>query len=174
VGEVPLSGDGRTGGRAQPAAAAPGETAGTGPLTPTHVPEERVEPGVPVPGHDELPLPDFDHMTLGSLRGRLRRLDLAALEQLRAYEQAHARRLPILTMLENRIAKIGEPGGDTPAAEATEASEVPDEPADGPPASEPPRSQVPPEPRGDLPAQDVPAQDGPPEGAPVDPAQPPG
>jgi hypothetical protein len=29
-----------------------------------------------VPSHDELPLPNYDHMTLGSLRGRLVRLSL--------------------------------------------------------------------------------------------------
>jgi hypothetical protein len=56
--------------------------------------------------HDDLPLPDFDHLTLGSLRGRLRRLSLAELVQLREYERAHGRRLPIVTMLDNRIAKL--------------------------------------------------------------------
>lgn len=56
--------------------------------------------------HDNLPLPDFDHLTLGSLRGRLRRLSLAELIQLRGYELAHANRLPIVSMLDNRIAKL--------------------------------------------------------------------
>jgi hypothetical protein len=57
--------------------------------------------------HDQLPLEDYDHLTLGSLRARLPRLDAVALVQLRDYERAHAHRLPVLTMLENRIAKIG-------------------------------------------------------------------
>jgi hypothetical protein len=56
--------------------------------------------------HDELPLPDFDHQTLPQLRGRLRTLDLAELVQLRDYEQAHAARLPVLTLLDNRIARL--------------------------------------------------------------------
>lgn len=56
--------------------------------------------------HDQLPLEDFDHLTLGSLRARLPRLDAVALVQLRDYERAHANRLPVLTMLENRIAKL--------------------------------------------------------------------
>jgi hypothetical protein len=56
--------------------------------------------------HDELPLEDYDHLTLGSLRARLPRLDPVALVQLRDYERAHAHRLPVLTMLENRIAKV--------------------------------------------------------------------
>lgn len=59
-----------------------------------------------VPEHDELALPDYDHMTLGSLRGRLRSLSLEHLTQLRAYEKAHADRLPVVTMLDNRIAKL--------------------------------------------------------------------
>ena len=57
-------------------------------------------------GHDELPLEDYDHLTLGSLRARLAKLDAVALVQLRDYERAHAHRIPVLTMLENRLAKV--------------------------------------------------------------------
>ena len=56
--------------------------------------------------HDELPLEDFDHLTLGSLRARLPKLDVVALSQLRDYERTHANRLNVLTMLDNRIAKL--------------------------------------------------------------------
>lgn len=56
--------------------------------------------------HDELPLPDYDHMTLGSLRGRMRAMSVEHLMQVRSYEKAHADRLPIVTMLDNRIAKL--------------------------------------------------------------------
>lgn len=65
-----------------------------------------VPDALPVPDRDDLPLADFDHMTLGSLRSRLSRLSLSDLLALRAYEQAHADRLPVVTMLENRIAKV--------------------------------------------------------------------
>jgi hypothetical protein len=58
------------------------------------------------PSADALPLPDYDHLTLGSLRGRMRSLDLEQLVTLRTYEKAHADRLPIVTMLDNRIAKL--------------------------------------------------------------------
>ena len=57
--------------------------------------------------HADLPLPGYDHLTLGSLRGRLRALDVVQLVQLRDYEKAHANRLPVVTMLDNRIAKLG-------------------------------------------------------------------
>ena len=55
----------------------------------------------------ELPIPDFDNITLGSLRARLRNLSLEQLVTLREWEQAHAHRLPVLTTLDNRIAKLG-------------------------------------------------------------------
>ena len=56
---------------------------------------------------DELPIPDFDNISLGSLRARLRNLSLEQLATLREWEQAHAHRLPVLTALDNRIAKLG-------------------------------------------------------------------
>src|SRR3954447_4040840 len=54
----------------------------------------------------DLPIPDFDNVSLGSLRGRLRSLSLEQLVVLREWEQAHARRLPVITLLDNRIAKV--------------------------------------------------------------------
>ncbi len=58
------------------------------------------------PTRDDLPIADFDGITVPSLRSRLRRLSVADLAVLREYEQAHAHRLPVLTMLDNRIAKL--------------------------------------------------------------------
>ena len=63
----------------------------------------------------DLPLADYDHMTLGSLRGRLRSLNVEQLSQLRAYEKSKADRLPVVTMLDNRIAKLAA-GDAAPAA----------------------------------------------------------
>lgn len=61
--------------------------------------------------HEDLPLDDYDHLTLPALRARLARLDLTSLVQLRDYEKAHANRLPVVTMLENRIAKVTDSNG---------------------------------------------------------------
>ena len=61
---------------------------------------------------DELPLANYDHLTLGALRGHLRSLDVAQLVQVRDYEIAHANRLPVVTMLDNRIAKRATTGAD--------------------------------------------------------------
>ncbi len=76
--------------------------------------------------HDELPLPDYDHLTLGSLRARMRSLDVVQLHQLLDYERAHADRLPVVTMFENRLRKLSQPGvepsGGSPQARRPEAA----------------------------------------------------
>jgi hypothetical protein len=56
---------------------------------------------------DELPIPDFDNISIGSLRARLRTLSVEQLVTLREWEQAHANRLNVITTLDNRIAKLG-------------------------------------------------------------------
>jgi hypothetical protein len=73
--------------------------------------------------HDELPLPDFDHLTIGALRNKIRALDVVQLIQLREWERTHADRLPVVTALENRIAKLqsdsadsGKPGTTAPTS----------------------------------------------------------
>jgi hypothetical protein len=65
--------------------------------------------------HDELPLEDYDHMTLTALRSRIRSLDAAQLVQLREYEQAHANRLPVVKAFDTRLAKLAK-GQRGPAA----------------------------------------------------------
>jgi hypothetical protein len=110
--------------------------------------------------HDELPLPDYDHMTLGSLRGRLRTLSVDQLVQLRDYEKAHADRLPVITMLENRIAKL-----------STDSSAAP---SGGDPAT-PSSAERRPSARGGSkvsPATTGPKQNPPTGGVPTNPAQP--
>ncbi|NHC45692.1 hypothetical protein [Motilibacter aurantiacus] len=77
-----------------------------------------------VPAHDELPLPDYDHLPAGALEHRIRTLDLAALEQLIAYEEAHAARLPVLNGMRHRLEQLqagAEPSGGDPLATAAEA-----------------------------------------------------
>jgi hypothetical protein len=58
----------------------------------------------------DLPIADFDHITLGSLRARLRALSIEELAELREWEQSHGHRLPVLTLLDNRIAKLAADG----------------------------------------------------------------
>ena len=87
---------------------------------------EKVAGDTPAPAREDLPLADYDSMTLGSLRGRLRSLDVDQLVQLRAYEKSKADRLPVVTMLDNRIAKLaageGQPTGSAPDEPSPKAS----------------------------------------------------
>ncbi|HUR14038.1 MAG TPA: hypothetical protein VM097_06055, partial [Mycobacteriales bacterium] len=68
------------------------------------VPDIEVEEEAPA--HQDLPLEDFDHLTVGSLRSRIRSLDLTDLRLVHAYETEHANRLPVIAVLGNRIAKL--------------------------------------------------------------------
>jgi hypothetical protein len=52
------------------------------------------------------PLPNYDELSIASLRARLRNLDVAQLGQLAEYERAHADRADVITMFERRIAKL--------------------------------------------------------------------
>jgi hypothetical protein len=52
------------------------------------------------------PVPNYDDLSLASLRGRLRNLDQAQLRVLVDYERAHAGREAVIAMFERRIAKL--------------------------------------------------------------------
>ena len=52
------------------------------------------------------PLPGYDAMTLGALRGRLRSLSTDDLTRVLRYEKAHRARPPMVTLVEHRLAKL--------------------------------------------------------------------
>ena len=87
-------------------------------LDPFELPEpvaeivEEAAPGATL-RHDALPLEDYDHLTIGSLRARIRGLEAPELIQLRDYERAHGNRLPVLTAFDNRLKSLA---ADTPGA----------------------------------------------------------
>jgi hypothetical protein len=56
----------------------------------------------------ELPLANYDELTVPSLRARLRNLSADQLGQLIAYEKSHADRADVITMFERRVAKLAE------------------------------------------------------------------
>ena len=58
------------------------------------------------PDQAALPVPNYDDLTLASLRARLRNLDQSQVRVLLDYEKAHAGRSDVLTMFERRIAKL--------------------------------------------------------------------
>jgi hypothetical protein len=57
-------------------------------------------------GPDEIPVPHWDELSLGSIRARLRRLSEEDVVVLHRYEEQHAARQPVLSMLGNRLVKI--------------------------------------------------------------------
>jgi hypothetical protein len=79
--------------------------------------------------HDELPIPDYDHLPTSSLGHRIRTLDEPALERLLAYERAHADRLPVRQLLTQRLEALrsgsAEPSPGDPAAAQPEHAPPP-------------------------------------------------
>jgi hypothetical protein len=56
----------------------------------------------------ELPVPNYDDLSIASLRARLRNLSADQLSQLIEYEKGHAGRADVIAMFERRIAKLAE------------------------------------------------------------------
>ena len=82
-------------------------------------------------GHDELPLPDYDHLPVASLAQRIRTLDAAGVQALLDYENAHGHRLPVTEVLSARLAQLAEgaePSGGSPTGLTPEAGATPSAP----------------------------------------------
>ena len=62
--------------------------------------------GASAPPAADLPLANYDELSVASLRARLRNLDVTQLRELVGYERAHAGRADVITMFERRVAKI--------------------------------------------------------------------
>jgi len=76
------------------------------PSTAPAPPAEEADPVSTVADQADLPIADYDGLSIASLRARLRGLDPAQLRQLAHYEASHANRSDIITMFENRIIKL--------------------------------------------------------------------
>ena len=73
--------------------------------------------------HDQLPLPDYDHLPVEGLISRIRTLDATGLQTLLDYEKAHANRLKVVIAMQNRLTSLHEgaqPSGGDPAAAAAD------------------------------------------------------
>jgi hypothetical protein len=109
------------------------------------------------PKHDDLPLPDYDHLPVGSLEARIKTLDADGLAQVLAYEKAHGNRLAVVRLLEQRADALA--GGAAP----TEGSPLASAPETD--VGQPGGSPVTPETEG-------PKINPPSQGVPTNPAQP--
>src|SRR4051812_27730908 len=78
---------------------------------------------------DRLPIPDYDHLPLGSLTHRIRSLDVGEVVALLNHERAHADRVPVVQVLERRVealrSGVAEPSGGDPAAAQPEHAPPP-------------------------------------------------
>ena len=68
------------------------------------------------------PLPNYDELSVASLRARLRNMDVTQLRQLAEYESAHAGRADVIAMFERRIAKLQ--AGTSPQERGEAAAEA--------------------------------------------------
>jgi hypothetical protein len=84
------------------AAAAPSGTTTPSSAPAAVVAESEREDSAPVP----VPVPNYDELSIASLRARLRNLDVAQVRQLADYERAHAGRADVIAMFERRIVKL--------------------------------------------------------------------
>jgi hypothetical protein len=69
--------------------------------------------------HDELPIPDYDHLQTGALVSRIRTLDATGLETLLAYERSHANRIQVVSAMQHRLKSVeagAQPSGGDPAS----------------------------------------------------------
>jgi hypothetical protein len=77
----------------------------------------------------ELPVPDYDHLPVGSLEHRIRALDVDGLTTLLDYERAHADRLPVVEILDRRLTALrsgeAQPSGGDPGAAQPEHAPAP-------------------------------------------------
>jgi hypothetical protein len=92
------------------AAAAPVEAEAPAAAEAPEAPAAAEVPAAPAAPAAELPLPNYDELSVASLRARLRTLTSAQVAELAEYERAHASRTEVITMFERRIAKL-EAGG---------------------------------------------------------------
>jgi hypothetical protein len=86
--------------------------------------EAAADAKAPAPAARAAPLPNYDELSIASLRARLRNLDPTELRQLVAYEQAHADRADVIAMFERRIAKLGDETSADKRGEAEAEAEI--------------------------------------------------
>ncbi|MCZ2837219.1 hypothetical protein [Modestobacter sp. VKM Ac-2985] len=85
---------------------------------------------------DSLPLPDYDHLPVGSLTSRIRTLDVDGLQTVLAYEKSHANRVQVVSAMNHRLSELqsgAQPSGGAPDGTQPEAAPAP---SGGSPVSE--------------------------------------
>jgi hypothetical protein len=89
-----------------PAEPAPADLAPAEPAPADLAPAEPA--ATPATGSETLPVPNYDQLSVASLRARLRVLDADQVQVLLDYEKAHEGRPAVTTMFERRLTKLSE------------------------------------------------------------------
>lgn len=92
---------------------------------------------------DHLPIPDYDHLAVGTLAHQIRALDASGLQALLDYEKAHGNRLPIVQVLERRFGELqdgDEPSGGDASTSGAQGAPSPQHGGSVTPGRVPPRS----------------------------------
>jgi hypothetical protein len=85
---------------------APAEVTAEEPLPAEPAAAEPAAPATPV--GEALPVPNYDQLSVASLRARLRVLDAGQVQTLLGYEKAHESRPAVITLFERRLIKLSE------------------------------------------------------------------
>jgi hypothetical protein len=94
---------------AEPAQAEPAMQQEAEPAQAEPAMQQEAEPVPPATAAGEaLPVPNYDQLTVASLRARLRVLDADQVQTLLDYEQTHESRPAVITMFARRLIKLGE------------------------------------------------------------------
>lgn len=80
---------------------------------------------------DELPLPDYDQLTMGDLQHRARALTHDELQTILTYEAGHAARVPVLQILEARLREL-EAGAEPSSGDPRRAPDIASTPGGSP------------------------------------------
>ena len=92
-----------------PVVSVPDEPAPAEPAQAEPAMQQEAEPAPPATALGEaLPVPNYDQLSVASLRARLRVLDAGQVQTLLDYENAHESRPAVITMFERRLIKLGE------------------------------------------------------------------
>ena len=73
---------------------------------------------------DALPIPEFDHLPIGSLETRIRSLDQSGLERLIVHETKHADRVAVMNILRHRLKALH--AGAKPTAGGADPGTMPE------------------------------------------------
>jgi hypothetical protein len=85
----------------------------------------------------DLPLPQYDDLTVGEIESRVRTLDPGGVEALITYERAHAARPQVLLVLENRAEQLRDGAEPTGGSAEVPGAGEPHDPGQATPTSAP-------------------------------------